>query len=86
MQQLLDSVDTHRVKALVLGRFERCTLACGMDSLVEIVGNAGYEEMYLETDYVLVPALGPYHKLRFEQRPFPCDADFRANVDMVLDL
>ena len=53
---------------------------------IEIVGNAGYEEMYLETDYVLVPALGPYHKLRFEQRPFPCDADFRANVDMVLDL
>ncbi|MES1949511.1 LD-carboxypeptidase [Salinisphaera sp. S4-8] len=36
LQQLLDSVDTHRVKALVLGRFERCALACGMDSLIEI--------------------------------------------------
>ena len=37
LQQLLDAVDTRRVKALVLGRFERCNLACGMDSLVEIV-------------------------------------------------
>ena len=54
---------------------------------IQIARNAGYEEMYLETDYVLGPALGRYHKLGLEQRPFPCDADYRrANGYMVLEL
>ncbi|MEM7363724.1 MAG: GNAT family N-acetyltransferase [Pseudomonadota bacterium] len=54
---------------------------------IEIARNAGYEEMYLETNSVLGPALGLYHKLGFEQRPFPFDSDYqRANVYMVLDL
>jgi len=53
----------------------------------EIARNAGYEEMYLETDFVLGSALGLYHKWGFEQRPFPFDSDYRrANVYMVLDL
>ncbi|ERJ20653.1 Murein tetrapeptide carboxypeptidase protein [Salinisphaera shabanensis E1L3A] len=36
LQQLLDSLDTRHMKAICLGRFERCALACGMESLVEI--------------------------------------------------
>ena len=54
---------------------------------IEIARNAGYEEIYLETDYVLGPALGLYHKLGFEQRPFPFDSDYlRAKIYLALDL
>ena len=54
---------------------------------IEIARNAGYEVMYLETNSELGPALGLYHKLGFEQRPFPSDSDYRrANVYMVFDL
>ena len=54
---------------------------------IEIAWNAGYEEMYLETNSELGPALGLYHKLGFEQRPFPFDSDYRrVNVYMVFDL
>ena len=54
---------------------------------IEIAWNAGYEEMYLETNSVHGPALGLFHKLGFEHSPFPFDSDYRrANVYMVLDL
>ena len=36
LQQLLDSLDCRRIKAICLGHFERCALACGMESLIEI--------------------------------------------------
>ena len=54
---------------------------------IDIARKAGYGEMYLETNDVVKPALRLYHKLGFEQRPFPFDSDYqRANVYMVLDL
>ena len=54
---------------------------------IDIARKSGYEEMYLETNDVLKPALGLYLKLGFEQRSFPFESDYqRANVYMVLDL
>ncbi len=54
---------------------------------LKLARQGGYKKIYLETNSSLLPAIGLYKRMGFQQMPSPLNTDYqRADVYMALDL